>query len=93
MGALAWIITGVIAGFLAKAITPSGRGQEASYLGAMLIGIVGAVIGGWVWNLFLAQPGAHAYDPIGLVSAFVGSILITVLLRLLDRKPIQGERW
>ena len=93
MGALAWIVIGVIAGFMTKAITPAGRGEDASFIGSMLIGIVGAVIGGWLWSLFVAQPGAHAYDLTGIVASFLGAILITGFLRLLDRKPMSEERW
>ena len=87
MGALAWIVVGVITGFMAKAISPTGRDEDSGFLGAMLLGVVGAVIGGWVWNLFLADPGESAFDFGSLTVAFIGSVLVISLLRALDRKP------
>ena len=87
MGALAWIIVGVIVGFLANAVTRNGRREDSSFVGAMLLGIVGSVIGGWVWNLFLAQPGASAFDFGSLIVAFVGAVFVILFLRMLDRRP------
>jgi uncharacterized membrane protein YeaQ/YmgE (transglycosylase-associated protein family) len=87
MGALAWIVVGVTAGFMAKAISPGGRNEDAGFLGTMLLGVVGAVIGGWVWNLFLADPGESAFDFGSLTVAFIGAVMVISFLRALDRKP------
>jgi uncharacterized membrane protein YeaQ/YmgE (transglycosylase-associated protein family) len=46
MGILSWIILGLIAGALAKAIRP-GRDPQGCIV-TMIIGIVGAVVGGWI---------------------------------------------
>ena len=50
MSILAWIIVGIIAGFLAKAIVP-GEGP-GGILGDLIIGIIGAFLGGWIFNSF-----------------------------------------
>ena len=47
MGLLSWIIVGLIAGFLAKFVMPGTRDEPGGFLGTMLLGIVGAVVGGW----------------------------------------------
>ncbi|MBX9579850.1 MAG: GlsB/YeaQ/YmgE family stress response membrane protein [Gemmataceae bacterium] len=47
---LSWIVTGVIVGALARAVLP-GR-QSMGLLGTMLLGVVGAVVGGLIVSLF-----------------------------------------
>jgi uncharacterized membrane protein YeaQ/YmgE (transglycosylase-associated protein family) len=85
MGILAYIIVGLIAGFLAKMIMPGTRDEPSGFLGTMLLGIVGAVVGGWTWNLFLNRPGATGVDAGSIFVAFVGSCIVIGLLRLFNR--------
>ena len=86
MGVLTWIIVGVVAGFLAKLVMPGTRDEPSGFLGTMLLGIVGAVIGGWVWNLFLNQPGATGLDVGSVFVAFAGSVIVIGMLRMFDRR-------
>jgi len=86
MGLLAWIVVGVIAGFLAKWIMPGTRDEPSGFLGTMLLGIVGACVGGWVWNLVLGRPGATGIDIGSIFVAFIGSVIVISLMRLFDRK-------
>lgn len=88
MGILAWIIVGVVAGFLAKLVMPGTRDEPSGFLGTMLLGIVGAVIGGWVWNLALGRAGATGIDLGSIFVAFVGSIIVISVLRLFDRRKM-----
>lgn len=90
MGLLAWIVVGVIAGFLAKWVMPGSRDEPSSFLGTMLLGIVGAVVGGWVWNLFLNRPGATGVDFGSIIVALVGSCIVIGLMRFFDRRTIAG---
>lgn len=87
MGVLLWIIVGVTAGFLTKVATPGTRDEPSGFLGTMMLGMVGAVIGGWIWNLLLNRPGATGFDLASLCVAFVGSVAVIGLMRLLDRQP------
>ena len=50
MGILSWIIFGLIAGILAKWIMP--RNDGAGLIATVILGIVGAVVGGWINTLF-----------------------------------------
>ena len=86
MSWLAWIIVGLIAGFLSKLVMPGTKDEPSGFLGTMLLGIVGAVVGGWCWNLFLNRPGATGVDIGSIVVAFVGSCLVIGLMRLFDRR-------
>jgi len=88
MGVLSWIIIGVITGFLAKLAMPSAQEDPSDFLGTMLLGIIGAVIGGWLWDLFLSTPGAVGFDFGSVCVAFVGSVIVISTLRLFGRKSI-----
>jgi len=88
MGLLSWIIVGLIAGFLAKFVMPGTRDEPSGFLGTMLLGIVGAVVGGWVWNLFLNRPGATGIDIGSIIVALVGSCIVIGLMRLFSRRTI-----
>lgn len=82
MSFLAWIIVGLIAGFLAKVIMPGSRNEPGGFLGTMLLGIVGAVVGGWTWNLLLNRQGATGVDLGSIFVALVGSCIVIALMRL-----------
>lgn len=88
MSILAWIVVGVVAGFLAKWVMPGSRDEPSSFIGTMLLGIVGAVVGGWIWNLFLNRPGATGVDFGSIIVALVGSVVVIGLMRLFDRRTI-----
>jgi uncharacterized membrane protein YeaQ/YmgE (transglycosylase-associated protein family) len=72
MSILAWIVLGLIAGALAKAIYP-GR-QGGGILGTMLLGIIGAVVGGSLYNLLTT--GSLTLTAAGLS---LGGIVVAVL--------------
>jgi uncharacterized membrane protein YeaQ/YmgE (transglycosylase-associated protein family) len=72
MGILAWIVLGLIAGAIAKAIYP-GR-QGGGILGTMLLGIIGALVGGSLYNLLTT--GTLTLTSAGLS---LGGILVAVL--------------
>ena len=82
MGILAWIILGLIAGFLAQALVGGGYGL----LGTIVLGITGAVVGGWL----AAQLGVGRVDGIDIASiviATVGAIIVIWIAR-----SIRGRR-
>lgn len=80
MSLLAWIIVGLIAGWLAKLVVP-GR-EPGGFLATLLIGVAGAIIGGWIWNLFGA-PGATGVNLGSIVVAFVGSVVLLLIYHAL----------
>lgn len=85
MGWLAWIVIGLLAGMVAKMVMPGTRDEPSGMLGTMLLGIVGAVVGGWIWNLFLGAPGATGINLGSLFVAFVGSCVVIGIMRLFSR--------
>ncbi len=82
-GVLAWIVFGLIAGFIAKLLMP-GRDPGGCIL-TMLLGVAGAFLGGFLGRVLgIYTPG----EPTGLIMAVLGAILILVLHRLLlPRSP------
>lgn len=73
MSVLAWIILGLIAGFIASKIV-NHRG-EGIFLDVIL-GIIGAVVGGWLFSAF----GAHGVTGVNLYSVLVAAIGAIVVL-------------
>jgi len=90
MSIIAYIVVGVIAGFLAKMVMPGTRDEPSGFLMTMVLGIVGAVLGGWVWNLVLNKSGATGIDVGSIFVAFVGSCLVIALLRAFDRSGVRS---
>lgn len=86
MSWIAYIVVGLIAGFLAKLVMPGTEDEPAGFLGTMLLGIVGAVLGGWIWNLVLGRAGATGIDIGSIFVAFVGSVVVIGILRLFSRR-------
>ena len=79
MGLLGWLIVGLIAGGLARAVT--GGGWNLGCLGTIAVGVLGGVIGGILFNL----AGSHGIGDFGLWSmfvAFVGAVLLLVIVDL-----------
>jgi uncharacterized membrane protein YeaQ/YmgE (transglycosylase-associated protein family) len=82
MGLLSWIIVGLIAGWLAGLVV---RGGGFGVLGDIILGIVGALIGGFIASALFNIP-----DPISginittLIIAFIGAVIVIWLLRALS---------
>jgi uncharacterized membrane protein YeaQ/YmgE (transglycosylase-associated protein family) len=80
MGILSWIIVGLVAGALAKLIMP-GR-DPGGILVTMLIGIVGAIIGGFVVGLFVGGDLITGINFTTIIVATLGAIILLALYRL-----------
>lgn len=82
MGFIAWLILGLIAGFIgSKLVNKTGEGVLLD----IILGIVGAVVGGWVFSLF----GAHGVTGLNIYSLFVaviGSVLVIVIYHAVFRR-------
>lgn len=82
MGLLGWIVVGLVVGLLARVMLP-GK-SPVGCLGTIFIGIAGAVLGGKLWTeLFGPQEGI----------AWIGSILVAMLLLAIFRRLTPDEHW
>jgi uncharacterized membrane protein YeaQ/YmgE (transglycosylase-associated protein family) len=81
MDLLTWLIVGLIAGVLASLVMGGGYGL----IGDIVIGVVGAFIGGWIFRrLGVTSPFGGLAGTIFV--AFIGAVVLLFLLRLLHRR-------
>ncbi|MFE1745791.1 GlsB/YeaQ/YmgE family stress response membrane protein [Coleofasciculus sp. H7-2] len=87
MGIIAWIVLGLIAGAIAKAIYPGHQG--GGILATMALGILGALVGGYLGQTFLGISGGAASAPLTVPSiafAVLGAMVLLFLWGLLTRQ-------
>lgn len=81
MSILAWLVLGLIAGFLgSKIVNKSGQGVVVD----ILLGIVGAFLGGWLFNMFGAV-GVTGLNLYSMIVAVIGSVVFLVVYHALRR--------
>lgn len=81
MSFLAWIVLGLVAGFIASKIMNK---QGEGFLLDTVLGIVGAVVGGWLFGLMGAS-GATGVNLYSLLVAVVGAIVVLFTYHLIRR--------
>ncbi len=82
MSFLAWIVLGLIAGFIgSKLVNKRGEGLFLD----IILGIVGAVVGGWVFSLF-GGFGVSGLNLHSLLVAIVGAVLVLVIYHAIRGK-------
>jgi uncharacterized membrane protein YeaQ/YmgE (transglycosylase-associated protein family) len=75
LGILGFLIMGLIAGFLARALVP-GR-DPMGWLGTLILGVVGALIGGFIFG--------GPDNAVGYLGAIVGAVLTLLVYKLVTR--------
>lgn len=82
-----WLILGFLAGYIAKFIMPGPDG--GGVILTTLLGVVGAVVGGFLGNAFFGYPMISSFDNIGdNLPSFISSIIGALVVLLLDRKSV-----
>ncbi len=82
MSFIAWIVLGLIAGFIAsKLVNKTGEGLVMD----IILGIVGAVVGGWLFQLF-GMPGVSGINLYSLLVAVVGAAVFLVVYHAIVRR-------
>ena len=81
MSILAWIVLGLIAGFIAsKIVNREGEGWVLD----IVLGVVGAVVGGWLFTLLGATP-VTGFNIYSVFVAVVGAIVVLVIYHAIRR--------
>jgi uncharacterized membrane protein YeaQ/YmgE (transglycosylase-associated protein family) len=85
MSVLSWILLGLIAGFIgSKLVNSSGQGLLLD----IVLGIVGAVVGGFLFSMFGAE-GVTGFNIYSLIVAIIGSVAVLwVYHALMGRRRI-----
>ncbi len=84
MSIIAWIVLGLIAGFIGSKIV-NRRGEGV--LLDIVLGIVGALVGGWLFNTF-GMAGVSGVNLYSLLVAVLGAVVVLVLYHLLFRRAL-----
>jgi len=82
MSILAWIVLGIIAGFLgSKIVNKTGEGLVLD----LVLGVIGAVVGGFLFNQFGAA-GVSGLNLYSLLVAVIGAVIVLVLYHAVVRR-------
>ena len=82
MSILAWVVLGLVAGFIgSKLVNKSGEG----FVLDIVLGIIGAVVGGWLFNVFGAS-GVSGVNLYSLLVAVIGSVVVLVVYHAVFRR-------
>ena len=84
MSIIGWIILGLLAGWLAGKIM---RGSGYGFLGDVLLGLLGAVIGGWITGALLGVDVTGLNIP-SLIVAVLGACLLVAISRALTGRRV-----
>lgn len=82
MNILSWVLFGLIVGIVANAIDPTPN--EGGILGAVLLGIAGALVGGFLANLLFGV-SVTGFDIASFIVAVAGSLVVLFGARALRR--------
>jgi uncharacterized membrane protein YeaQ/YmgE (transglycosylase-associated protein family) len=81
MSFVAWIILGLIAGFIgSKLVNKSGEGIVLD----ILLGIVGAIVGGWLFTRF-GSAGVTGLNLYSILVAVIGSVVVLIVYHMIRR--------
>ncbi len=81
MGLLTWIILGLIVGFLASLVV---KGSGSGILGDIILGIIGALLGGFIASAIFGIPDAvNGFNIESLIIAFIGAVIVLIIYRAL----------
>ncbi|WP_293695817.1 GlsB/YeaQ/YmgE family stress response membrane protein [uncultured Agrococcus sp.] len=86
MGFLGFLLLGLIAGAIAKLILP-GR-QGGGWIATLILGVVGAIVGGWLGSLLFDAPLEEFFSVQTWLVAIGGSLIVLIVYGLIvGRKP------
>ncbi|MGH9194802.1 MAG: GlsB/YeaQ/YmgE family stress response membrane protein [Acidimicrobiia bacterium] len=81
MGIIVWLVIGLIAGFVARAVVP---GSDAmGIVGTIVLGLVGSVVGGFLGNLLVE--GRLDLEAAGIIGSILGAIVALLIYRSMGR--------
>jgi uncharacterized membrane protein YeaQ/YmgE (transglycosylase-associated protein family) len=82
MGLILFLIVGLIAGFIARALVPGP--DPMGWLGTMILGVVGSFVGGTLAALLFG--GTLDISTAGIIGSVIGSIIVLLIWRAMGRE-------
>ncbi|TDV40800.1 GlsB/YeaQ/YmgE family stress response membrane protein [Actinophytocola oryzae] len=84
MGFIAWVVFGAIVGWVANVVVGGRYRQRQGCLVSILVGVVGAALGGVLYRAFTGQEKTWEFDFPSLGVAALGAIVLLAILRLVQ---------
>ena len=86
MSIIAWLVVGLIAGWLAGMVM---KGGGYGVVGDIIVGILGALLGGFLAGVLFGGDYLTGINPVTLLVAFIGSVILIAIVRALPgRSPV-----
>jgi uncharacterized membrane protein YeaQ/YmgE (transglycosylase-associated protein family) len=85
MSIIGWIVLGLIAGWLAGMIM---RGGGYGLIGDIVLGVLGAIIGGWITGAVLGADLVNGFNIQSLIVAIIGAIILIAISRLFTGRRV-----
>jgi uncharacterized membrane protein YeaQ/YmgE (transglycosylase-associated protein family) len=86
MGLIAWIIVGLIAGWLTGLVM---KGGGYGVVGDIVLGIVGGLVGGFLADAIFGVPGGvNGINATSIIIAFIGAVIVVAIVRALSGRRV-----
>jgi uncharacterized membrane protein YeaQ/YmgE (transglycosylase-associated protein family) len=82
---IASIIMGVIAGWLTGKLM---KGGGYGFLGDLVLGVIGAIVGGWLSSILLGVDLTGGFNLTTLVVSVIGAVVVVLIFRLVTRRSL-----
>ena len=80
MGLIGWIVLGALAGWIASLINRTN--DQQGWIGNIILGVVGALVGGFLWNLVTDSDNAIDFSIGSLIIAVIGALIVSFIFGL-----------
>ncbi len=78
-----WLVVGAFAGWVASIIMKTD--EQMGALANIVVGIIGAFLGGWIVSLFGASPEAGALNITSILTAILGAVVLLAIVKAVRR--------
>ncbi|MGJ3402897.1 GlsB/YeaQ/YmgE family stress response membrane protein [Glutamicibacter sp. Je.9.36] len=84
MGFIGWIVLGLIAGAIAKAILPGKQG--GGWIATLVLGVVGALLGGWIGSAVFGEGVDEFFSISSWLLAIGGALIVLVIWGFITKR-------
>jgi len=85
MGLIATIVMGILAGWITGLLM---RGSGYGVIWDLILGVVGAIVGGWLTSIFLGIDLTGGFNLTTLIVSIIGAVVVTLIFRLVTRRSL-----